>query len=91
VTALLVDADWNGFNISHEAWTIIMIIAAILIASAAIFRFRNPFIGLSVIWAFIGIAIKRQDDYKSVFVSSIVALSLMLLITLWGFLRKSIA
>jgi len=42
-----------------------------------------------VIWAFIGIAIKRHDDYRSVFISAIIALILVSLVTLWGFLRKS--
>jgi hypothetical protein len=91
VTALLVNYNWNGFNISRETWTIIMIFTGALIVALTIFRLKNPFTGLSVIWAFIGIAIKRQDDYKSIFISAIIALSLITLITIWGFLRKSLA
>jgi hypothetical protein len=91
VTALLVSANWNGFFISQETWAIIMIFIGTLIIALTIFRLENPFIGLSVIWAFIGIAIKRQEDYRSIFLSAIIALSLVSLITLWGFLRKSIA
>jgi hypothetical protein len=89
VTALLVHYKWNGFGVSEEAWTIIMIIAGALIASLALFRFRNPFIGLSVIWAFTGIIIKRHADYRSILITAIIALSLVGLITIWGFLRKS--
>jgi hypothetical protein len=91
VTALLVNANWNGFNISREAWAIIMIFAGALIIGLTIYRLKNPFIGLSVIWAFIGIAIKRQADYKSIFISAIIAISLVGLVTIWGFLRKSFA
>jgi tryptophan-rich sensory protein len=89
VTALLVNSGWNGFNISEEIWTIIMIFTGALIVTLAIYRFRNPYIGLSVVWAFIGIAIKRQDDYKSILISAIIALGLIALITIWGFFRKS--
>jgi len=91
VTALLVKLNWNGFNISEEIWTMIMIFAGTMIVAITIYQLKNPFIGLSVIWAFIGIAIKRHDDYRSVFISAIVALILVSLVTLGGFLRKSFA
>jgi len=88
VTALLVNADWNGFDIPQETWTIIMIVIGTLLIGLTIYRLKNPFIGLAVTWAFIGIAIKRQDDYKSIFITAVIALSLLALLTLWGFLRK---
>jgi hypothetical protein len=91
VTALLVDANWNGYNISQEIWTIIMIFTGVLIVALTIYRLKNPFIGLAVVWAFIGVAIKRQDDYRSIFISAIIALSMVALVTLWGFLKKQIA
>ncbi len=91
VTALLVALNWNGFNISEEIWTMIMIFTGTLVVALTIYRLGNPFLGLSVVWAFIGIAIKRQDDYRSIFISAIIALSLISLVTLWGFLRKSFA
>ncbi len=89
VTAFLVNANWNGFGISHEAWTIIMIFSGLLIAALSVYNLRNPFIGFAVVWAFIGIAIKRQDDYRPIFLSALIAMSLMALVTLWGFLRKA--
>lgn len=89
VTALLVNSNWTGFNISQEIWTIIMIIIGTVLIGLTVYRLKNPFIGLAVVWAFIGIAIKRQYDYKSIFISAIIALSLVALISLWGFLRKA--
>jgi benzodiazapine receptor len=90
VTAVLVNSNWNGFHIPQETWTIIMIVIGTVLIGLTIYRLKNPFIGLAVVWAFIGIAIKRQDDYRSIFISAIIALSLVSLVTLWGFLRKSI-
>jgi hypothetical protein len=90
VTALLVNYNWTGFSIPQETWTILMIIIGTVIIGLTVYNLKNPFIGLAVVWAFIGIAIKRQDDYRSIFISAIIALSLVSLVTLWGFLRKSI-
>jgi hypothetical protein len=89
VTALLVNFNWAGFNIPQEIWTIIMIITGTVLIGLTVYNLKNPFVGLAVVWAFIGIAIKRQDDYKSIFLSAIIALSLVALITLWSFLKKA--
>lgn len=89
VTALLVNYGWKGSGISQEAWAIIMILAGILIVSFALLKLRNPFIGLAVIWAFIGIAIKRQDDYRSIFITALIAVALVALVTIWAFLKKT--
>jgi len=72
-TALLVHLGWNGFGISPEFWTILMIIAGTVIASLAILQLKNPFIGLSVVWAFAGIMIKRQDDFRSILITALIA------------------
>jgi len=88
-TALLVHYKWSGFNIPQETWTIIMIITGMVLIMLSIYRLKNPFIGLAVVWAFIGIAIKRQDDYRPIFISALVAIALVALVTLWGFIRKT--
>ena len=89
VTALLVNYNWNGFGISQELWTIIMIAVGALIVSITLYRLNNPFIGLSVIWAFTGIIIKRQEDYRTILVTAAVALSLVTVITVVTFFRRS--
>lgn len=90
VTTLLVNYNWNGFGFQEEVWTIIMIAAGALIVSVTLYRFNNPFIGLSVIWAFTGIIIKRQDDYRTILITAAVALSLVTVITAVTFFRRSI-
>jgi hypothetical protein len=90
VTALLVHYKWSGFGISEEVWTIIMIAMGALIVSLTLYRLRNPFIGLSVIWAFTGFIIKRQDDYRSIVITAAIALSIVAVITAVTFFRKSI-
>lgn len=91
ITALLVQYEWNGFGISEPAWTIIMIAAGTLIVSLALLRLQNPFIGLSVIWAFLGIYLKRNSDYTTIAIVAIAAMAIVTVITLMAFFRKNIS
>jgi hypothetical protein len=88
ITTLLVFYNWNRFGITEETWTIIMISIGALIAAVTLYTVNNPFIGLSVIWAFSGIILKRHDDYRSIALSASIAIIVVGVITVWGFLRK---
>lgn len=88
VTALLVSYSWNGFGISQEAWTIIMISVGTLIAATTLYRLNNPFIGLAVIWAFAGIIIKRSDDFRSIVIAASIGIAVTGIVTLLTFFRK---
>jgi hypothetical protein len=90
VTAVLVSYNWIGFGLTQEAWTIIMIAIGAVIVALTIYRISNPFIGLSVIWAFTGIIIKRQEDYKSIVIAAAIAILIVGTVTLWGFFRKTV-
>ena len=89
-TTLLVNSKWNGAGISEEIWTIIMIAVATLIVSITLYKLNNPFIALSVIWAFTGIIIKRQADYRSIVLAAIAGIAVLGIMSIWGFLRKPI-
>jgi hypothetical protein len=89
VTALLVNYNWNGFGISHETWTIVMIGAGAIIATLSLFRFNNPYIGLVVIWAFAGIIIKRSADYRSIVIAASIGIAVLAVVTLISFFRKN--
>jgi hypothetical protein len=88
ITALLVYFNWHGGPLSEETWSIIMILAGAVIASLAIYSFRNPFIGLSVIWAFTGIIIKRHSDFRSIVIASVVAIFIVGVIMIIHFFIK---
>jgi hypothetical protein len=88
ITALLVNSNWNGFGISDELWTIIMIAIGTVLVSITIYRVSNPFLGFAVIWAFTGIIIKRNGDYRSIVITAAVAIIIVGSATLWGFIRK---
>lgn len=88
VTTLLVNYGWNGFGISEQTWTIAMIIIGLLITSITVIRLNNPLIGIAVVWAFAGIAIKRQTDHRAIFITAIVALILAALVVGVSFFQR---
>jgi hypothetical protein len=59
ITSLLSYLQWNGWGISPEAWTIIMLMAGVIIASAMSLIRGDVAFMLVIIWAFVGIAIKH--------------------------------
>ena len=89
LTVYLVSLQWQGFGLSQEVWTIVMIAAGFLIASLSLLRLENPFIGLAVVWAFTGIAIKRHDDHNLIYLSALISLILLSIITILGFFKKN--
>jgi hypothetical protein len=58
-TGLLVSYEWSGLGISHDIWTSLIIIVAIIIASFTFFKNRALWYLLPIIWAFYGIYIKH--------------------------------
>ena len=61
VTALLVHANWNGFGLSEPLWTVIILLTAVLITCIIILRHKDLGYSLVVIWAFLGIILKRSS------------------------------
>ena len=88
VTTLLVHYNWTGFGLSEETWTIVMISAGTLIAAISLLSFKNPFIALSVIWAFAGIIMKRHYDYRSIVMTAAIGILILVVITIYGFLKR---
>ena len=88
VTALLVNYNWGAFGIPEQVWTIIMIAAGTLIVSLTLLRLDNPFIGLSVIWAFAGIIIKRSGDYRAIAIAAGIGILVVAFFTVKGFIKK---
>lgn len=87
VTALLVFYNWNGWGISEEIWTIVMITIGMVITFATILKMNNPYIGLAVMWAFLGIILKQQSDYLSIAIAAFTGIVFVGAITILMFLR----
>jgi hypothetical protein len=59
VTSLLDYLNWGGWGISPEAWTVIMLVAGLVIASAVSLTRGDVAYMLVIVWAFAGIAVKH--------------------------------
>ncbi|MDI6697230.1 MAG: tryptophan-rich sensory protein [Anaerolineales bacterium] len=59
ITALLSYLQWDGWGISPEVWTLIMLTAGVCIASAVSLTRGDIAYMLVIIWAFVGIAVKH--------------------------------
>ena len=62
VTALLVTIGWDGFGISEEIWTTLVIIVATIITIIIITTRKDYAYSAVIIWALIGIYLKRIAD-----------------------------
>jgi len=59
----LVASRWAGFGLNYSAleWTRIVIAAFVFLTLVVVFRRRNVFFGLVIIWALFGIILKRRS------------------------------
>ena len=62
VTAVLVTIDWDGFGISEEIWTMLVLIIATIITILIITTRKDYAYSAVIIWALIGIYLKRIAD-----------------------------
>ena len=59
LTAVLVHIGWNRFGASEELWTVVVLVVAALITLAVLFTRNDLFYALVLLWAFLGILLKR--------------------------------
>jgi hypothetical protein len=87
VTSLLDYLQWNGWGISEQAWTAVMLVAGLLITGAVAITRRDFAYVLVIIWAFAGIGVKHAG-VTFVSTSAWVAVGLASLLALWTLVRN---
>lgn len=77
ITALLVSIGWNGWGISEEMWTVIVMIVGLLTGITTMVNNKDIAYGLAIIWAYAGILIKHlsptgfNGQYNAVMITAI--------------------
>ena len=84
ITALLVKIDWNGFGISPEIWSLIMMVTATILAIYFIFVEKTVSYSLVIIWALWGIRAARTDDAPFLSQAALGCLVLILIVLVSG-------
>ena len=82
IAAALYIANWNGFGISPEVWSAIMILVATTLAVYSILKKRYAY-SLVILWAVIGILVKFSGLSSPVEVAS--TLGILAIISVLGF------
>jgi len=62
VTAVLVTINWDGFGLSEDIWTIIVILVAMIITILVLLKRKDYAYSGVIIWALLGIFLKRITD-----------------------------
>jgi hypothetical protein len=65
VAAALVSVQWDGFGLTGDLWSVLVIAVALLITLAVIATRKDVAYGLVLIWALVGIAV-NQSAYPNV-------------------------
>ena len=86
-TTVLSFVGWNGWGLSDEAWLVIMLAVAVVVAVLMTLTRADIAYLLVLAWAFAGIAIKHADN-GIVSTASWVATAVVLLLVLVSFLRR---
>jgi hypothetical protein len=60
VTAVLVTIGWDGFGVSEELWTILVIIVTTIITILILIKRKDYAYSAVIVWALIGIYLKRN-------------------------------
>lgn len=92
ITAFLVKINWNRFGISDQIWTVIVIAVGTIIALATVLARNDIFYCLVVIWALVGILLKRLADNsmpdQAVIITTIIAMAIIALSVIVQLIRK---
>ena len=84
ISVFLVNIKWNRLGLSEVFWTITIIIAGAVLTLFMLYKRNDVIYGLVVIWAFIGIIIKRLTSALFVSTGLITVLLLCVFIILTG-------
>ncbi|MDD2680844.1 MAG: tryptophan-rich sensory protein [Patescibacteria group bacterium] len=95
ITVFLVSINWNGLGISTQIWTIVVLLAGLLIGVLRMLKDRAVAYGLVLIWAYAGILLKHisadgfSGQYQGVVITTLICI-LGFLISLAMVIRKNI-
>jgi len=90
ISAVLVHYQWGGWGLSEVFWTIVVILAGTVIALINIFQRGDIAYSVVVLWAFLGIIIKRYSVSGSPIMAIVyvTGLAMVLIVTGLLFYRK---
>ena len=92
ITVFLVSIHWDGFGISPQLITMVILVVGALIGSSATLSFKNPAYGLVLLWAYYGVLIQHlpsgihKGQYPAIITTLYVCLVLFAICTILSIL-----
>lgn len=78
IASALTKIGWNGFGISEEVWSAIMISVAVILGILMLVRQKDYVYVLVLIWSAFGIAINFRADSSIVFTTAVLGILVLL-------------
>jgi len=94
MTAALVSINWDGFGISGQIWTVLVIIIAAIITLLMLITRKDCAYAAVVIWAFLGIYLKRSANdpifgmQNQIAYIALICIFTILIVMLYSFYNK---
>jgi hypothetical protein len=88
IAGALFTANWNGFGMSPEVWSAIMIVIATVLAILALIK-KNVAYTLVILWALIGIVVKFQGISNIVTITGILTIIIITLFMGYKLFKES--
>jgi len=91
VSVLLYSLNWNGFGLSDLAWTVIMMLVAVILSALMLKRFNDFLFAGVIMWALLGISVKNPS-LSAIQTTAFLGISLLALYSLYllfNYLRRS--
>ncbi|WP_289321115.1 tryptophan-rich sensory protein [Peribacillus simplex] len=80
--------EWDGFGISSVAWTIVLLIAATILAFVFAGKNRDWCYPLVFVWAFVGIGIRNGAPYQVITDISYILAALMFIVSITTLIKN---
>ncbi|WP_225907472.1 tryptophan-rich sensory protein [Leptolyngbya sp. BL0902] len=83
IAASLYAAGWGGWGISPVAWTVVMMVVAILLGAVVLWQRRDVTFALVFVWA-LGAIAQRHSDQAALWIAALGGMVLLGLGSLWS-------
>ena len=94
IVSFLVSVHWGGLGLSDSFWMIAVLVLGVIIAIAAVIKYKDFVYGLVIIWAYSGILIKHMSangfdgNYTSIIITCVICLAVLVPLDALTFIRK---
>lgn len=80
IAAYLTKIGWNGFGMSDQTWTVIMLVVAVALNLFMIIRRNMREFAMVGVWALIAIFVRHQNSYSTIALVAIIGAAMLLIV-----------